>query len=160
MTTSTPTDTATPAPQLINNRPTMPMQVRIALGLFGVEVVYGVYGLVQAWSAMPSTMPASALYAVVGVGIGTLALETLFTAGLVWGKNWARIGWLVFTLMGLAGMLFNALFLPQFVPNMPQPPATQVMLSNASQVVSIVATYLLFSAGGKVWFRRDEPEHV
>jgi hypothetical protein len=141
----------------------MPMQVRIATGLLGAEVLYGMYGLVQMWSAMsamPSTMPAAALYVGLGTGIGMLALETLFTVGLVWRKNWARIGWLVITLIGLAGMLFNALFLPQFVPNMPQPPASQVMLSNVTQVVSIVATYLLFSAGGKVWFRRDEPEHV
>jgi hypothetical protein len=141
----------------------MPMQVRIALGLLGAEALYGLYGLVQAWSvmsAMPSTMPAAALYAVLGTGLGMLALQALIMAGVMWRKNWARIGWLVITLIGLAGMLFNALFLPQFVPNMPQPPATQVMLSNASQVISIVATYLLFSAGGKVWFRRDQPEHV
>jgi len=144
----------------MTHRPTMPMQVRIALGLFGAEVLYGLYGLVQAWSVMSSTMPAAALYAVLGTGVGMLALETLFTAGLVWRKNWARIGWLVITLIGLAGMLFTTLFLPQFVPNMPQPPASQVMLSNVTQVVSIVATYLLFSAGGKAWFRRDEPEHV
>jgi hypothetical protein len=144
----------------MTNQPAMPMQVRIALALIGVEVLYGLYGLVQAWSAMPSTMPAAALYAVLGTGVGMLALETLFTAGLVWRKNWARIGWLVFTLIGLAGMLFNALFLPQFVPNMPQPPATQVILSNVSQVISLVAMYLLFATEGRHWFRRDEPEHV
>jgi hypothetical protein len=147
----------------MTHRPIMPMQVRIALALIGVEVLYGLYGLVQAWSAMSamsSTMPASALYAVLGTGVGMLALHALIMAGVVWRKNWARIGWLVITLIGLAGMLLNALFLPQFVPNMPQPPASQVMLSNVTQVVSIVATYLLFSAGGRVWFRRDEPEHV
>jgi hypothetical protein len=78
----------------------------------------------------------------------------------VWRKKWARIGWLVLTLIGLAGMLFSALFLPQFVPNMPQPPASQVIVSNVTLVANIVTIYLLFSAGGKAWFRRDEPEHV
>jgi hypothetical protein len=66
----------------------------------------------------------------------------------------------VLILLGLAGTLFNALLLPQFVPNMPQPPASQVILSNVTLVANIVTIYLLFSAGGKVWFRRDEPEHV
>jgi len=138
----------------------MPMQVRIALGLLGTEILIGLYQTVSGWSGIPETLPAAARYAAIGSVVGMFALQALFTAGVVWRKNWARIGWLVFTLIGLAGMLFNALFLPQFVPNMPQPPATQVILSNASQVISIVATYLLFSAGGKVWFRRDEPEHV
>jgi hypothetical protein len=159
MNTSTPPSAETSVPQANVNPPTMPMQVRIAMGLLGIEVLIGLYQT-AGWSGMPETLPAGARYAAIGSVVGMFALQALFTAGLVWRKNWARIGWLVLTLIGLAGMLFNALFLPQFAPNMPQPPATQVILSNASQVISLVAMYLLFATEGRLWFRRDEPEHV
>jgi hypothetical protein len=142
----------------------MPMQVRIALGLLGAKVLYGlfgVYGSVQvlsAMSAMPNmpALPAGVGYMMIGSAVGKFALQALFTAGLVWRKNWARIGWLVLTLMGLAGLIFMA----QSTPNTVQPPTSVVILDNVVLVISIVATYLLFSAGGKAWFRRDEPEHV
>lgn len=156
MNTSASPNTQTPAPQTIANRPTMPMQVRIALGPLGAEVLFGLYGAVQAWSEMPSTLPAEVRFIVIGMPVALFALQALFTAGLVWRQNWARIGWLVLTLIGLAGLLFAG----QSSPNVPQRPASAVMLGNATLVINLVVMYLLFATSGRHWFRRDEPEHV
>jgi len=132
------------------------MQVRIALGLFGAEMLFGLYEAVQAWSAMPLNLPAVARHSVLGTGVGMFALQALLMAGLVRRKNWARIVWLVLTLISLAGTLF----VTQFVPNMPQRSASEEIQGNVIQVINLVVVYLLFATEGRHWFRRDEPEHV
>lgn len=155
MNTSASPNTQTPSPQTNANRPTMPMQVRIALGTLGAEVLFGLYAAVQAWSEMPSTLPAEVRFIVIGMPLALFAPQALFTAGLVWRQNWARIGWLVLTLIGLAGLLFAGQS-----PNVPQRPASAEMLENAMLVINLVVMYLLFATSGRHWFRRDEPEHV
>lgn len=130
----------------------MPGTVRVAIALIVLLLLVDISTLPKTWAALQApSMPKVALYTVLGSVAGSYALNAVLIAGLVWRKNWARMGWLVLTLLGLASLL---------MPHLTNRPASDVMLSNVNQVASILATYLLYSAGGKVWFRRNEPEHV
>ena len=145
MNTSTPPNSETSTLQTSANPPTMPTPVRVAILLIGVGLLIGVLGSLWAWKQMQAllaSMPNAMSYSLI---FGSLAFSIVLTgaimAGLVRRKNWARITQLVLTLLSLAMLLMG----PQFAAAPAQPALT---------------TYLLFSAGGKVWFRRDEPEHV
>jgi hypothetical protein len=130
----------------------MPGAVRVAIALIVLPLLVEISMLPKTWAALQAPgMPKIALYTVLGGAAGGYALNAVLIVGLVWRKNWARIGWLVLTLLGLASLL---------MPHLANSPASDVMLSNVTQVANIVATYLLFSAGGRAWFRRDEPEHA
>ena len=137
----------------------MPTPVRMAILLIGVGLLIGVLGSLWAWKQMQAllaSMPNAMSYSLI---FGSLAFSIVLTgaimAGLVRRKNWARITQLVLTLLSLAMLLMG----PQFAAAPAQPELTTI-IGNVSMVANIVATYLLFSAGGKVWFHRDEPEHV
>ena len=132
----------------------MPMQVRIGLLLIGAALLVGLINSLSKWTRI-QTLIESASGAIRYIFFGSLVFGIVLTVGimaaLAWRKNWARITQLVLTVLSLV-MLFIG---PQYLGS---PPSTTI--DSVSIVVNIVATYLLFSAGGKVWFRRDEPEHV
>lgn len=152
------TSTPTPAPQTIANPHTMPTPVRVSILLLGVTLLIGLLGALwglKQMQALFESAPNTLRYSVLGSLAFSIVLTGAIMAGLVWRKNWARITQLVLTLLSLAMLLMG----PQFAAA-PAQPALTTFISNVSMVANIVATYLLFCAGGKVWFRRDEPEHV
>jgi len=139
---------ATPIPPTL---PSMPMPVRIALGLLGAVMLIGLYQTGTSWSALQQ-MPAGMVRQIaVGSGIVILVFEILFTAGLVWRHNWGRIGWLVLVLVGLATL---------FLPHPADVPASELIVGNVFLVLQVVAMVLLFTTPARHWFRRGDAAHA
>lgn len=68
------------------------------------------------------------------------------------GENWARIGFLIMLIVGLIPTL------PQIVREWPSAPFA-AMLSGAQLTIQAYALFLLFTAPGNSWFRRNKPAY-
>jgi hypothetical protein len=132
-------------------RPPMPSSVRLAIALIGLQVLVALFDLQRSWSGLQAaSVPALVRYSVLVGAVGGQALTIGLIAGMVWRKHWARMAWLILTLISLAML---------FISHVGERPAAQVMLANGLLVAGVLASYLLFSASARPWFRRDEPAH-
>ena len=86
----------------------MPLSVRIALALIGAQALVPLFDMWRIWSTLQSAGGSDITrYAVLGGVVGSQALTIGLIAGMAWRKHWARMGWLILTLIALA-TLFTA----------------------------------------------------
>ena len=85
--------------------------------------------------------------------VGALAMFALYCA-LAWkirlGRNWARIVFLVITVLGLFGLLSSVALLGSWLKGLP---SIYWALTGSKVVIEVAAAVLLFTGEAKAWFR-------
>jgi hypothetical protein len=119
------------------------------------------YAQILLWSALGLTFCSTLRNMLTGgqdhrisIGLAVLTVFLIFTplAFLVFeigkGRNWARIAYLVLTVIGLLADLLQTLQSPGYVPRNP--------LYMVGAVLNIVALSMLFRGEASAWFRRHK----
>jgi len=129
-----------------NPRPPRPKQVAVAVGLlwlgFGIDLLVAYFQAERDSTEDfgPSFFAGVAVALVIAVVVNTYVYR---------GSNWARIALLLLTLVGVVFFFFPS----------EDPAPAQVLertLDFLSSVLSVIATYLVFSPPGSHWFRRPQ----
>lgn len=125
--------------QEVENPKARPIQVTLAINLWAANICIGFF-------LDPSTKPLSA-----GSLLSTLLLPLILLVWLLYkiylGRNWARITWLVMSLIGglvLAGGHFRGI-----ASDMPMPSMVGMLISVG---INLVVLWLLFFSAGRRWF--------
>ena len=121
-------------------RPRKPTQIRVAVGLFYLALLLSLAKpFIEPWAWLrPPT--------IVVVGSAIAALLTVFLIEFVSiGRNWARIAYLVLTLLSLP-IAALALKAELSAPHLGTASIAAQLLAHA------IGLYLLFTAPGKAWF--------
>lgn len=144
--------------------PEMPIAVRLALLLIAATSSVAVYRAWAGWQTFQeaggeSTNAVLRLTAL-SVAVFDVFVPMVLIAAMVKRKNWARVIQLLRSAWQLVSMLGGLYWLSSLEGNLPPAQAQAVLLSKVELVMTILATYLLFSAGGKAWFRRDDIRHA
>lgn len=131
----------------------MPVLVRVALGLLLLVTIHhlvdaakSIAAIQQLWQMREQP---GMQYVVPAVAFGTFvefAPSLMLSLALLLRKNWARMGWAIYTLFVLGMRLFNHHTLTE--------PGAQVAPASVALVVQCVAVYLLFTASSRHWFVR------
>lgn len=124
-----------------------PRNVTFAVVILCVVLLDGLVsgGLHAAHATLAPTVSRSFAYAIVVFGV---CINAFFVFKIFEGRNWARIVYLVFFLLGI---LFAV---PSFIVLLGQSPAW-VVLSLIGYVAQVVALVLLFTGSGSAWFKRQ-----
>ena len=124
-----------------------PRVVTVAVWMLWIEVA------LSSLSALLRMQYSSDTVVVVYVLIGAVLLQGLSALLIykIWkGRNWARITYLVLTLLALLSWIQMAAAIPNGVKFVP---AVETILPLAGTILDLVALYLLF-VPGRAWFRR------
>jgi len=122
-----------------------PRSVVIAVALFVTDLVLGVamfcYLVLgnEAIRNLPGVVAMSMIFLVLGCAISALLIWKIWQ-----GKNWARIVWVIFSVLTLLSML-----LPNDNAVMPDTP----WFDAATRLIDLVALFLVFGPG-RAWFQR------
>jgi hypothetical protein len=121
-----------------------PSQVSRAAALYLAALVLGVINSAYLWH-YPTSLGTAGF--VVSVPVVTLAVMTWIVIEIWQGRNWARITYLVLTLLGL----------PLYVPNLLKFFAVSGVTGSINTlqfILELVALGLLFIGPGAAWLRR------
>lgn len=136
---------------MIENRNTRPMQVTTAVVVFCIVLVVGttsgLWHIVHnpAISKLSGVM-VYAKYIAYGAIVGGFVLNALFIYKIFRGRNWARIIYLVFFILG---WLFS-------IPGLSlafHKPTLSLILVACGFVAQIIALILVFKEPGSTWFK-------
>ena len=126
-----------------------PRNVTIAVVILCVVLLCGLVSgsLHAAYATLPPTVSRSFANAILVLGVVFgVGINAFFVYNIFKGRNWARIVYLVFFLLGI---LFAV---PSFIVLLGQSPAWVVfsLIGYGAQVVALV---LLFTGPGNAWFK-------
>lgn len=121
-----------------------PRQIVWAVQLAAFNYALGLLCLVFAWDFFARMQSMASM---IGSQAFTLVIVFWLYYKIFQGRNWARIVWLVFSLLGLAMMPFTYKLLDAGPPVL----KVQMLLGLG---ITLVIMWLLFFSPGKLWFRR------
>ena len=131
-----------------NQQSERPRTVTIAVNLLWASIVIG-------FVKIPLDLPALAAMPSPGLMWTVIALVLAFFCLLIWkislGRNWARITYLGFFLIGLIPAV------PTLMGELGRSPVLAV-LSIVQFIMQGYAIFLLFMTPGKAWFRKQAPQ--
>lgn len=124
-----------------------PRNVTIAVVILCIMLLYGLVsgGIHLAHSALVAPASKNIAYTILVFGV---CLNAFFVYKIFKGRNWARIVYLVFFLLGIVFAV------PSFILLFTQSP-TWVALSLVGYAAQVVALVLLFTGSGSEWFKRQ-----
>ena len=130
-----------------NQQPDKPRTVTLAVNLLWASIAIGLVKI-------PLDLPALAAIPHPGIVWTVIALLLAFFCLLIWkisqGRNWARITYLVFFLIGLIPAI------PTLLDELGRSPVLAV-LSIAQFIMQGYAVFLVFANPGKNWFQKKVP---
>ena len=124
-----------------------PIQVARAVQMLWITLGLGVINTALQWQFLTASIPVEIALL---TQLFTFGLLAWFTVKISAGRNWARITFLVMSLIGVPAILIHM-------------PATFVRAPAAGIIGTIqfllqcYAIYLIFSEPGRRWFRRPRP---
>ena len=124
-----------------------PRSVTVALYLLWASLAITVVRFAVGYGALA---PGTNLQLTLAVIIGTLVVYVFLIFMMSYGRNWARIVFLVLFLAGLVPSL------PTLLANFGQSAVVGVG-SLADLVLQAWALFLMFTSPGSAWFRKKEP---
>jgi hypothetical protein len=131
-----------PLPQPIERPP----QVKWAVQLLWLTLLLGVASLI----ANPRKLEGVELIATIAGGAVMVGLEAWLIVKIASGRNWARIVYLILTVLGFASI---GIAWQTYVATFSASALTAVLYA-LQTVTEIAALYLLFTKPGARWFKR------
>lgn len=124
-----------------------PAQIVMATRLLWFTLALGVVNSALEWQFLTSTTSVGLL---VSTQLLTFAVVAWLTIMISRGRNWARITFLIMSIIGLpvVFMQFQAMFARSPISG---------AISVLQLLLQIGALYLMFSEPGRRWFRRAKP---
>ena len=130
-----------------------PYSVWLALGLLAFVTICKLVGAIQTTLMLGDIIQeleranlGNVKYSIIAGIVVDAAPPLMLGLGVILRRNWARIGWLIYTLLCVAALIYNQ-------SNSNQPFA-QAIQANVALVAQILAVYLLFTGDGRRWFDR------
>lgn len=126
-----------------------PRAVTVAVWMLWIEVALSTTGAALQMRNARETI------ALISILIGAVLLQGLSALFIykIWkGRNWARITYLVLTLIGILSLVQVVTVLSKGVTFLP---GVEALLTSVGMTLDLVALYLVF-VPGRAWFRRRE----
>ena len=101
--------------------------------------------LIYRESAQAPEDPVATVFATTFVGL-ILVLMAVANVAMWRGRNWARIVFLIFSVLSVVGFVLE-------LRETPKSTVIEIVLTVASTALDVVVSYLLFTKPGALWFR-------
>jgi hypothetical protein len=124
-----------------------PREITLVVQLAVISFVLGIIAMLLAWDFYRQLQSVAAT---VSGQVFSLVLMGWIYIKIWQGRNWARITWLVFAIIGLGMMVFTY---PMISASLPAVSKAQMVVGTG---ISFVQFWLLYFSAGKRWFGRGQ----